>query len=97
MFFINFVFIIIMEILPFVIVASIIISIVVKSHKMHKTLNNNLPDFKNTISNANNPEEVVNENQDFSTYCDYCGSKMERARKRCPACGARIQKSDDLK
>ena len=88
----------ILQILPFIIVPIIIISFAIRFRKHSKKINDFASrTFKNTISNANDPNSFGNSNQDLSVYCDYCGSKMERVRKRCPSCGARVQKKDNLK
>lgn len=89
--------VILFEFLPFIIVPIIIISIAVKARKRNKDINNSLPSFNNTISNANDPGSFGNSNQDLSTYCEYCGSKIESVRKRCPGCGARVQKNNKVK
>ena len=81
---------ILLQFLPFIIVPIVIITI--SARAKHIKTNNDLPKFKNTISNANDPDSFGNSNQDLSIYCEYCGSKLERVRKRCPNCGARIQK-----
>lgn len=85
------------QFLPFIAVPIIIVVIAVRASKMNGKTGNDLPDFKNVVSNANDPNSFSNSNQDFSIYCEYCGSKLERVRKRCPSCGARVQKNDNLK
>ena len=89
------------EIVPFIIVFAAIVTIVVRAsksiNKSAKKTGNSLPDFKSELSNANDPNSFVNSNQDLSNYCEYCGSKYERVKKRCPSCGARAQKNNDVK
>ena len=46
--------------------------------------------FIATISNANDENAYWNSVPNDETYCDYCGSKVERVRKRCPSCGAKL-------
>ena len=50
--------------------------------------------FQNTISNANDPYSYGNSlsSEPTDIYCDYCGSKFNKNKKRCPSCGARTQK-----
>jgi rubrerythrin len=87
-----------MQFLPFIIVLSVVFSIVRVRYKNLKNnkQNNNQPsqEFKNTISNANDENGYWNSvsSADTSAYCDYCGAKFERVKKRCPSCGARVQK-----
>ena len=88
-----------MQFLPFIIVLSVVFSIVrvrYKNMKNNKHSNNNQQsqDFKNTISNANDENGYWNSvsSEDTAVYCEYCGSKIERSKKRCPSCGARLQK-----
>ena len=80
------------EILPFVIIPVVFISVGVRAYRVKNKPNKDLPKFERTISNANDPNSFANSNEDLSISCDYCGSKLERVRKRCPACGARVQK-----
>lgn len=70
----------------------LIIMFSIRAYKKTKS-NDELPKFKNTISNANDIDAHWNSisREDTSITCSYCGSKMERVRKRCPACGARVQ------
>ena len=93
---------ILLEILPFIIVPVVIISIVLRARKNGNNGSSNQQSdkastpFKNTISNANDEKGYWNSisSEDSSVYCDYCGSKMLRAKKRCSSCGARVQKED---
>lgn len=81
----------VLQFLPFIIIPIIIISASVRARRNSKA--NDLPKFENTISNANDLEAHWNSisSEDTSIYCEYCGSKMERVRKRCVSCGARVQ------
>ena len=87
---------ILFQFLPFIIVPIIIISISVRVHKQRKNIDQAFGDFKNTISNANDPNAYGNSisAEDIDTYCAYCGSKFSRIKKKCTACGA---SNDDKK
>ena len=79
------------QFLPFVIIPIVIITIVVSALKHNKTTKDITNIFKNTISNANDPNSYGNsvsaENLDIN--CAYCGTRYARIKKKCPACGAR--------
>ena len=88
MFFIFLIF----EILPFIVVSIIIFSVIINVGKRSKANNAKNGDFKNTISNANDPQSYGNavSQESLDTYCAYCGSKFSKIKKRCPSCGAKI-------
>ena len=93
MFFIFLIF----EILPFIIIPSIIIAVIVtRAKQIKKTQSDQDKGFKNTISNANDPNSYANSvsEENLETYCSYCGSKFSRIKKKCPSCGAKV---DDIK
>lgn len=89
-------FFLIFEILPFIIVPIIIFSVIVRANKISKSNKPQNGNFKNTISNANDPQSYGNtiSQESLDTYCAYCGAKFSRIKKRCPSCGA---KTDGIK
>ena len=92
MFFIFVVF----QVLPFIIVPIIIISILVKVRKRYKNQLESSETFRNTISNANDPnsygKSISSEPTDIT--CDYCGTSYIRVKQKCPSCGAKKSTKD---
>ena len=90
------IFYLILEILPFFIIPTIIITVIMSRTKRSSKKSNQDKGFQNTISNANDPNSYANtvSQENLDTYCAYCGSKFSKTKKSCPACGA---KTDDVK
>lgn len=84
----------------FIIVFVFVIGSIIKRSKNTKDTNvktdKSSETLQNTISNANDENDYWNSisSKETHVYCDYCGSKLERVRKRCPSCGAKVNKTD---
>ena len=79
----------------FVVVPTIFIVLIVKSVKRAKNSGNvETGTFQSTISNANNPEAYWNSvsSENVKNRCEYCGTEVHNAVKKCPSCGAKIEK-----
>ena len=82
------------EIVFVVIFVSVIVTIVKKAKSIKLDEKVEEDSFKNTISNANDSESFGNSlsSEPVEIYCSYCGSKFSKAKKKCPSCGASVQK-----
>ena len=79
----------------FVVVPVVFIVFIVKSVKRARnsgTVENGT--FKSTISNANNPEDYWNSisGENVNHQCEYCGTEVHNVLKKCPSCGAKLEK-----
>ena len=76
----------------------IIFSVIFKVVKRMKNSKNNINDrnFKNTISNANDSNSYGNavSEEPIEVYCEYCGTKFNKIKKKCPSCGAKIHREE---
>ena len=86
-------FIILPIIFEFFVFIGVIILIISKIAK-HKKNDSNSKIFKNTISNANDPNSYANSksSESVEVTCDYCGAKYHKIKRKCPSCGARNNK-----
>ena len=84
------------QFIPFFVVLIIILTRIPAIYKRNKNKSHENEDrsFKNTISNANDPDSYGNSisSEPTEVYCDYCGSRYSKTKKRCPSCGARTTK-----
>ncbi len=92
-----FIFIPIMVEIIFVVTFLSVFVRIIKNAKLNKNQQNrssNSETFKNTILNANDESSYANSisSEPLEVYCAYCGSKYNKNKKRCPSCGAKIQK-----
>lgn len=79
----------------FAAVPILVIVIIVKTVKRaHNAENVETKPFKTTISNANNPEDYWNSisSEETENCCEYCGTVTHNAVKKCPSCGAKMNK-----
>ena len=83
----------------FVVVIITIVRTAIKNKERHNMDSGESKSFKNTISNANDDSEYWNSisSVDTSIKCAYCGSSVMRSRKKCPSCGAKIDKTTNKK
>lgn len=89
----------------FAVVFVIVIITIIKAVKKNKEQqgidydNSESKSFKNTISNANDDNAYWNSisSEDSSIKCTYCGSSVMRSRRKCPSCGAKIDKTTNKK
>ena len=75
---------------------SIIVTIIVRAVKRIKRKNTSqTKQSPFQSSTSNDKPQCLNEDihqDNFHTYCDYCGASVDRSVKKCPSCGARINK-----
>lgn len=81
------------SVMPFVVICIIVIMIV-KATRRHNNNDASSGTFKNTISNANDPNSYGNAISSESTNitCEYCGTIYNKLKKSCPSCGAKTNK-----
>jgi len=82
---------ILIQCLPFIVVLSFFVFFACRAKKF--AYKNKLPKTLNS-SPLNREEKDINsssfkQKNDY-TYCDYCGAKIEKFKKRCSSCGAKL-------
>ena len=77
----------------FVVVFVTIIATIIRRARHHIITTSKLDDqMRSSENDVSSLEDVNLSNECQEIYCDYCGSKIDKDKKKCPSCGARIQK-----